>query len=51
MFNQKSALKFIWEDKHQLEFVTTIVQKFTTVYHLQWYKTGIEFLIGSFLLL
>ena len=26
-------IKFIWED-HQLEFVTTIVQKFTTVYHL-----------------
>ena len=38
-------IKFIWED-HQLEFVTTIVQKFTTVYHLHWYETGIDFLIA-----
>ena len=27
-------VKIIWEDQHQLEFVTTIVQKFTTVYRL-----------------
>ena len=46
LFNQKSVLllnssgtispfiKFIWDDQHQLEFVTIIVQKSTTVYHL-----------------
>ena len=37
--------KIIWEDQHQREFVTTIVQKYTIVYQLQWYKTRIEFLI------
>ena len=43
-------IKFIWEDQHQLEFVATIVQKYTSVYHLHWYKTGIEFLIDGFFL-
>ena len=27
-------IKFIWEDQHQQEFVNTIVQKYTVVYHL-----------------
>ena len=27
-------IKFIWEVQHQLEFVITILQKSTTVYHL-----------------
>ena len=43
-------IKFLQEDQYQLEFVTTILQKSTTVYHLNWYKTGIEFLIDSFCL-
>ena len=35
-FQSKISLfiKFIWEDQHQLEFVTTIVEKCTTTYHL-----------------
>ena len=37
-------IKFIREEQLQLEFVTTTVWKFTTVYHLHRYKTaGIEF--------
>ena len=40
-------IKFIWEGQHQLEFVTNIIQKSTTVYHLHWYKAGIEFLIAA----
>ena len=28
-------IKFIWKYQHQLEFVTTIVQKSTAVYNLQ----------------
>ena len=39
-------IKFLLEDKHQLEFVTAAVQKSTSVYHLHWCKTGIEFLIS-----
>ena len=39
-------IKFTWEDQHQLEFVTTIVEKSTTVDDLPWYENGIEFLIG-----
>ena len=27
-------IKFIWKDQHQLEFVTTILQKSTTVYNI-----------------
>ena len=38
------------KDQYQLEFATTIVQKSTTVYHLDWHKKGIEFLISSFFL-
>ena len=35
-FQSKISLfiKFIWEDQHQLEFVTTTVEKSTTTYHL-----------------
>ena len=35
-FQSKISLfiKFIWEDQHQLEFVTTIVEKSTTTCHL-----------------
>ena len=35
-FQSKISLfiKFIWEDQHQLEFVTTIVEKSITTYHL-----------------
>ena len=35
-FQSKISLfiKFIWEDQHQLELVTTIVEKSTTTYHL-----------------
>ena len=35
-FQSKISLfiKFIWEDQHQLEFVTTIVEKCATTYHL-----------------
>ena len=35
-FQSKISLfiKIIWEDQHQLEFVTTIVEKSTTTYHL-----------------
>ena len=35
-FQSKISLfiKFIWEDQHQLEFVTIIVEKSTTTYHL-----------------
>ena len=40
-------IKVIWEDQHQLEFATTIVQKSTTVSYLHWYKTGIQFLIAA----
>ena len=37
-------IKFIREEQLQLEFVTTTVWKFTTVYYLHRYKTaGIEF--------
>ena len=43
-------IKFICEDQLQLEFVTTIVEKYTTVYYLHWYKTGIELLIGNYFL-
>ena len=39
-------IKFIWEEQHQLEFVTTIVQKCTAIYHLHQYKIGNEFLIA-----
>ena len=38
--------KFISEDQHQLEFVTTIAQKFTVIYPLHQYKTGNEFLVA-----
>ena len=40
---------FIWQEQHQMGFVTMMVQKSTTTYHLHWYKTGIEFLILEFL--
>ena len=43
-------IKFIWDDQHQLEFATINVQKPTAAYHLRSYKTGIEFLNGSFFL-
>ena len=36
----------MWEGQHQQEFVATIVQKSTTIYHIHWYKTKIEFLIA-----
>ena len=35
-------IRFIWEDRHQLEFVTTIVQKSTTFC----YKTYIDIKLG-----
>ena len=38
-------IKFIWGEQHQLEFVTTTVQKSTTVYHLDRHKPGTEFLV------
>ena len=35
-------IKFIWEDQHKLEFVTTTVQKSNTVYHLLDKKQGLN---------
>ena len=39
-------LKFNWEQYHQTEFITTILQETTTAYHLQRNKTDTEFLIA-----
>ena len=39
-------IKFIWEEQHQLEFVTTTVQEPTTVFDLHQYKMCTEFLIA-----
>ena len=35
-------IRFMWEDRHRLEFVAVIVQKFTIAYHLLDIKQGLN---------
>ena len=35
-------VRFMWEDRHQLEYFAVIVQKFTIAYHLLDIKQGLN---------